>query len=47
MSQSRRGARPVDADGVEFTDALYETVDEAKGQAEFEFNVRPDEWQSA
>jgi hypothetical protein len=34
-------------DGVEFTDTLHETVDAAKAQAEFEFKVRPDEWESA
>ena len=35
-----------DADGVEFMDTLHETVDAAKGQAEFEFNVKPEEWQT-
>jgi len=35
-----------DADGVEFTDTLHETVDLAKSQAEFEFNVKPNEWQT-
>ena len=36
-----------DADGVEFADTLHETLAAAKDQAEFEFNVRPDDWQSA
>jgi len=34
-----------DADAAEFTDTLHETIDAAKEQAEFEFNVRPDEWE--
>jgi hypothetical protein len=29
-----------------FTDTLHETIELAKGQAEFEFNVKPDEWQT-
>ena len=36
-----------DADGVEFTDTLHETVAAAKDQAAFEFNVRPDQWEDA
>jgi hypothetical protein len=34
----------IDDRGVELTDTYHETVDEAKAQAEFEFNVKPDEW---
>jgi hypothetical protein len=33
------------AAGVEFTDTLHETAAAAKEQAEFEFNVLPDEWE--
>jgi hypothetical protein len=36
-----------DSDGVEFTDTLHETVAAAKDQAEFEFNVRADEWEAS
>jgi hypothetical protein len=35
-----------DADGVEFTDTLHERAELAKGQAEFEFNVKAHEWQT-
>ena len=31
--------------GVEITDTYHETVEEAKAQAEFEFNVKPEEWE--
>jgi hypothetical protein len=34
-----------DGEGVEFTDTYHDTVDEAKAQAEWEFNVKPEEWE--
>jgi hypothetical protein len=33
-----------DAAGTEMTDTFHQTLDEAFSQAEFEFQVRPDEW---
>lgn len=35
----------LDAEGEEQTDTWHETLDGALGQAEFEFGVRPDEWE--
>ena len=34
----------LDAAGNELTDTWHQTLDDAKHQAEFEFNVAPDEW---
>jgi hypothetical protein len=34
-----------DNSGKEFTDTYHDTVDEAKSQAEWEFNVKPEEWE--
>jgi hypothetical protein len=34
-----------DATGAEITDTYHESIDEAKAQAEFEFNVKPQEWE--
>ena len=36
-----------DAEGVDFTDTWHESLAAAKDQAEFEFNVRHDEWEDA
>jgi hypothetical protein len=33
-----------DAEGIELTDTFHDSVEAAKVQAQFEFNVRPDEW---
>jgi hypothetical protein len=35
-----------DDTGKEFTDTYHDTVDKAMAQAEWEFRVRPAEWQS-
>jgi hypothetical protein len=35
-----------DAAGVEMTDTYHDTVEEAMAQAEFEFSVKPDDWDS-
>lgn len=35
-----------DESGKEFTDTYHESVEEAKAQAKWEFNVMPDEWES-
>jgi len=32
--------------GKEFTDTYHEFVEEAKAQAKWEFNVKPEEWES-
>lgn len=34
-----------DASGKEFTDTYHESVEEAKKQAKWEFEVGPDEWE--
>ena len=34
----------LDASGEEMTDTWHQTLDDAKHQAEFEFNVRPGDW---
>jgi hypothetical protein len=33
-----------DDDGTELTDTYHDTASDAMNQAEWEFNVRPDEW---
>jgi hypothetical protein len=33
-----------DAEGKEMTDTCHETIDEAVGQAEFEYGVRKEHW---
>lgn len=35
-----------DASGEEFTDTYHESIEEALAQAEWEFGVKPDEWES-
>ncbi len=35
-----------DADGNELTDTFHDTMEEALAQAEWEFNVRPFEWEN-
>lgn len=35
-----------DGAGKEFTDTYHATVEEAKAQAEWEFSVKPEEWES-
>jgi hypothetical protein len=34
----------LDAEGNELTDTYHETLEKAMSQAEWEFDVRPDEW---
>ncbi len=33
-----------DESGKKFTDTYHESVEQAKAQAEWEYNVRPEEW---
>ena len=35
-----------DADDVEMTDTLHDTVEAALSQAEFEYGIQPHEWQT-
>lgn len=37
----------LDAHGQEMTDTYHETIEGAMSQAEFEFNVRPPDWETA
>ena len=37
----------LDSNGRELADTWHETLEAAQGQAEFEFNVKPQEWRSA
>jgi len=34
-----------DATGTELTDTYHESIAEAKAQAEFEFEIKPEEWE--
>lgn len=34
-----------DADGKEMTDTFHDTLDDAMEQAEWEYQVKPDEWE--
>jgi hypothetical protein len=36
----------LDKDGQEQTDTWHQSVDDAQSQATFEFEVRPEEWQT-
>ena len=33
-------------DGAEITDTYHDSANEAKSQAQFEFNVKPEEWET-
>ena len=35
-----------DANGDEMTDTYHDSIEDAMAQADFEFEVRPDEWES-
>lgn len=35
-----------DANGREIADTYHETIDDAMAQAEWEFGIRPEEWQN-
>ncbi len=36
----------LDANGNELTDTFHDTIEEAFSQAEWEYNVKPDEWET-